>query len=65
MQPTTADKVALEAALLSQEQLQALARAANTLGREVEEVTSDVTNYIQQLQGLSPMALATATREAV
>jgi hypothetical protein len=65
MQPATVDQVASEAALLSQEQLQSLARAANVLGREVEKVTSDVTNYVQQLQGLSPTALAAATRVAI
>ncbi len=56
MQPATVHQVASEAALLSREQLQSLARAANVLGREVEEVTSDVTNYVQQLQGLTPAA---------
>jgi hypothetical protein len=65
MQPATVDQVASEAALLSREQLQTLARAATVLGREVEEVTSDVTEYVQQLQGLSPAALAAATQEAV
>jgi hypothetical protein len=62
MQPATVDQVASEAALLSREQLQSLARAANILGREV---TSDVTKYVQQLQGLSPTALAAAAHEAV
>jgi hypothetical protein len=65
MQPATVDQVASEAALLSWEQLQSLARAANVLGREVEEVTSDVTDYIQQLQGLSPAALAAETCDTV
>ncbi len=65
MQPTTVDQVAPGAALLSQEQLQTLARAANALGREEEEVTSDVTNYFQQLQGLVPSALAAAIHAAV
>ncbi len=65
MQPATVDQVASEAALLSREQLQSLARAANVLGREVEEVTGDVTNCMQQLQGLSPAALAAATHEAI
>ncbi len=50
---------------LSREQLQSLARVANVLGREVEEVTSDVTNYVQQLQGLTPAALLAATCDAV
>jgi hypothetical protein len=63
MQPATADQVASEAGLLSREQLQTLARAATVLGREVEEVTSNVTNYVQQLQGLTPAALAAATRD--
>jgi hypothetical protein len=31
----------------------------------VEEVTSDVTNYVQQLQGLSPASLVAATSEWV
>jgi hypothetical protein len=65
MQPATVDRVASESALLSREQLQSLARVANVLGRKVEEVTSDVTNYVQQLQGLTPAALATATRDAI
>jgi hypothetical protein len=65
MQLATVDQVASEAALLSQEKLRSLARGTNSLGREVEEVTSDVTNYVQQLQELSPRALAAATREAV
>jgi hypothetical protein len=65
MQPATVDQVASEAALLSRDQLQSLARAANVLGREVEEVTSNVTNYVQQLQGLTPAALAAATRDSV
>ncbi len=53
------------ATLVSQEQLQTLARAAMVLGREVEEVTIDVTEYVQQLQGLAPAALAAATQDAV
>ncbi len=65
MQLATADQVASEAALLSREQLQSLARAANVLGREVEEVTSDVTYYVQRLQGLSLAALPAATCDAV
>jgi hypothetical protein len=65
MQLATVDQVASEAALLSWEQLQSLARAANVLSREVEEVTSDVTNNDQQLQGLAPAALAAATWDAV
>ncbi len=65
MQPATVEQVAAEATLLSWEQLQSLARAATVLGREVEEVTRDVTKYVQQLQGLSPAALAAATQEAV
>jgi hypothetical protein len=65
MQPATADQVASEAALLSREQLQSLARAANVLGREVEEVTSDVTYYVQRLQGLSLASLTAATCVAV
>ncbi len=31
----------------------------------MEEETSDVTNYVQQLQGLTPATLAAATCEAV
>ncbi len=58
MQPATVEQVAPEATLLSREQLQTLARAATALGREVEEVTSDVTEYVQQLQGLAPAAQA-------
>ncbi len=65
MQPATVEQVAAEATLLSREQLQTLASAATVLGREVEEVTSDVTEYVQQLQGLSPAALAAATQDAV
>jgi hypothetical protein len=65
MQPATAEKVVSEAALLSWEQLQALTRAANTLGVEMEEVTRDVTNYIQQLQDLLPTALEAATCKAL
>ncbi len=65
MQPATVEQVAPEATLLSREQLQTLARAVTVLGREVEEVTSDVTEYVQQLQGLSPAALAAATQDAV
>jgi hypothetical protein len=65
MQPETVEQVAAEATLLSREQLQTLARAVTVLGREVEEVTSDVTEYVQQLQGLSPAALAAATQDAV
>ncbi len=65
MQPATVEQVAPEATLLSREQLQTLARAATVLGREVEEVTSDVTEYVQQLQGLAPAALAAATQDAV
>jgi hypothetical protein len=65
MQPATVDQVASEATLLSREQMQSLAREANALGREVEEVTRDVTNYVQQLQGLTPAAQAAATRDAV
>jgi hypothetical protein len=38
MQPATVDQVASEAAFLSREQLQSLTRAANVLGKEVEEV---------------------------
>jgi hypothetical protein len=65
MQPTTGDQVAPGAALLSQEQLQTLARAANALGRELEEVTSNVNNYFKQLQGLTPSALAAAINAVV
>jgi hypothetical protein len=42
--------VAPEATLLSREQLQTLARAAAVLGREVEEVTTDVTEYVLLLK---------------
>jgi hypothetical protein len=65
MQPATVEQVAPEATLLSREQLQTQARAAAVLGREVEEVTSDVTEYVQQLQGLAPAALAAATQDSV
>jgi hypothetical protein len=65
MQPATVEQVAPEATLLSQDQLRALARAAAVLGREVEEVTRDVTEYVQQLQGLAPAALTAATQDAV
>jgi hypothetical protein len=65
MQPATVEQVVPEATLLSREQLQTLARAAKALGREVEEVITDVTEYVQQLQGLAPAALAAATQDAV
>ncbi len=53
------------AALLSQEQLQALARTVKILGKGMEEVTWDVTNYLKQLQDLMPTALEAATNEVV
>ncbi len=65
MQLTTVENVALGAALLSQEQLQALPRMAKILGKGMEEVTWDVTNYLKQLQDLSPTALEAATCEVV
>jgi hypothetical protein len=65
MQLATVDQVASEATLLSQEQLQSLTQAANVLGREVEEIASDVINYVQQLQGLTPAACAAATHDTV
>jgi hypothetical protein len=65
MQPATVDQVASEATLLSQEQLQSLTQAANVLGREVEEIASDVISYVRQLQGLTTAARAAATRDAV
>jgi two-component sensor histidine kinase len=57
--------VASGAALLSQEQLQALARTAKILGKGMEEVTWDVTNYLKQLQDLMPTAHEAAINEAV
>jgi hypothetical protein len=65
MQLATADQVASEATLLSREQLQFLTQAAHVLGREVEEITSDVINYVQQLQGSTPAALVAATCDAI
>jgi hypothetical protein len=65
MQSKTVENVALEAALLSPEQLQSLSTVAKILWKGMEEVTRDVTNYLKQLQDLSPMALEAATLEAV
>jgi hypothetical protein len=65
MQPATVDQLASEATLLSQEQLQSLTQAATVLGRELEEIASDVINYIWQLQSLTPAACAAATQDAV
>ncbi len=65
MQLTTMENMASGAALLSQEQLQALARTAKILSKGMEEVTWDVTNYLKQLQDLMPTALEAATNEAV
>jgi hypothetical protein len=45
----------------SLEQLQSLSKAARILGKGMEEVTSDVTNYMKQLQDLLPKALEAAT----
>jgi hypothetical protein len=49
MQSTTVEGAALETALLSPEQLQFLSKAARILGKGMEEVTSNVTNYLRQL----------------
>ncbi len=65
MQLTIVENMASGAALLSQEQLQTLARTAEILGKGMEEVTWDVTNYLKQLPDLSPTALEAATCEAV
>jgi hypothetical protein len=46
----------------SLEQLQSLSKAARILGKGMEEVTRDVTNYMKQLQDLLPKALEAATR---
>jgi hypothetical protein len=65
MQSTTAEVIVSEAALLSPEELQSLSKAARILGKGIEEVTRDVTNYLRQHRDLSPMALKATAREAV
>jgi hypothetical protein len=57
MQSTTVENVA---SLLSPEQLQSLSKAAKILGKVMEEVTRDMTNYLKQHQDLSPTALEAA-----
>ncbi len=57
MQPTTVDGGALEAALLSPEQLQSLSKMARILGKGMEEFTRNIASYLRQLQDLSPVAL--------
>jgi hypothetical protein len=65
MQSTTAEVVVSEAALLSPEQLHSLSKTARILGKGMEEVTREVTNYLRQLQDLLPMALEATTHETV
>jgi hypothetical protein len=56
MQPATVVGGAQEAGHLSQEQLQALSMAARILGKGVEEVTKDMTDYIEKLMDVEPEA---------
>jgi hypothetical protein len=65
MQPVTVEGGAREATLLSPEQLHSLTVVATVLGKGVEEVTGDVTCYLNELKDVSPGAQEEAARKAV
>ncbi len=64
MQPTTVDGGALEAALLSPEQLQSLSKMARILGKGMEEVTRNIASY-QAAPGPVACGPGAANHEAV